>query len=105
MKADSDKSHLLLSSKSDVDVTAQVNRDIVSNSKSEKLYGVTIDYKLTFDERVSQIFDKASQKISALSRISSFMKPVRKGKIMKAFISSQFGYCLLVCFFSSQTLK
>ena len=42
MKANSDKSHLLLSTESDLDVTANINEDIISNSKSEKLLGVII---------------------------------------------------------------
>ena len=50
MKDNSDKSPLLLNFESDVDVTANINRDIISNSKSEKLLGVTTDYKVTFDE-------------------------------------------------------
>ena len=53
IKAYSDKSHLLLSSESDVIVTANINSDTTSNSWSEKLLGVTIDYKPTFDEHVS----------------------------------------------------
>ena len=37
IKANSDKSHLLLSTESDVDITANVNEDITSNTKSEIL--------------------------------------------------------------------
>ena len=37
MKAISDKSHLLLSTESDLDVTVKINEDIISNSKSENL--------------------------------------------------------------------
>ena len=44
MKANDDKSHLLLNSESDVVVTANINEDIISNSKAEKLLGFTIDY-------------------------------------------------------------
>ena len=37
MKAISDKSDLLLSTESDLDVTVKINEDIISNSKSENL--------------------------------------------------------------------
>ena len=47
MKPNSNKSHLPLSTESDVDITANVSEDITSNTKSEKLLGVTIDPKLT----------------------------------------------------------
>lgn len=49
----SGKSHLLLSHELDVYVTANINGDIISNSKSEELLGLTVDYKLTSDEQLS----------------------------------------------------
>ena len=49
--------------------------------------------------------DKASQKLSALARIASFMKTDQNRRIMKAFISSQFGYCPLVWMFCSRRLN
>ena len=105
MKANSDKSRLLLGIDSDVVVTANINGNIISNSKSKDLLGITIDYKLTFGGHVSRICDKASKKYSALVGISSFMKPVQERQIMKPFIGSQFGYCPVVWFFLQQTLK
>ena len=103
MKANSDKSHLLLSTEEKLN--ANINGDLISNSKSEKLLGVTIDSKLNFDEHVSRLCNKASQKLSALARISSYMKLDQKRRIMKAFISSQFGYCPLVWMFCSRRLN
>ena len=103
MKANSDKSHLLLSPEENLN--ANINGDIIPNSKSEKLLGVTIDCKLNFDEHVSRLCDKASQKLNALARIASFMKTEQKRKIMKAFISSQFGCCTLVWMFCSRRLN
>ena len=96
MKANSDKSHLLLSTSTSS--TANINGDIIKNSESEKLLGVTIDYKLNFDEHLSQVCDKASQKLNALARISSYMNIKQRKRVMRAFISSQFGYCHLFGF-------
>ena len=62
----------------DIDRTWDINGDIVCNCISEKLLGVIIDYKLTFDEHVCWIYDKASHKLSAMARNSSFMKLVQK---------------------------
>ena len=62
----------------DIDITWDINGDIVCNCKSEKLLGVIIDYKLTFDEHIYWICDKASHKLSAMARNSSFMKLVQK---------------------------
>ena len=46
MKGNSDNCHLLLSTSTSS--TANINGDIIKNSESEKLLGVTIDYKLSF---------------------------------------------------------
>ena len=103
MKANSDKSHLLLSTSTSS--TANINGDIIKNSESEKLLGVTIDYKLNFEEHLSKVCDKASQKLNALARISSYMNINQRKRIMRAFISSQFGYCPLVWFFCSRKIN
>ena len=103
MKANSDKSHLLLSTSTSS--TANINGDIIKNSESEKLQGVTIDYKLNFEEHLSKVCEKACQKLNALARISSYMNINQRKRIMRAFISSQFGYCSLVWFFCSRKIN
>ena len=69
MRANSDKSHLLLSTLTSS--TAKINGDI-KNSELEKLLKVTIDYKLKFEEHLLKKCDKASQKFNALARISTY---------------------------------
>ena len=63
MKANSDKSHLLLSTSTSS--TANIIGDIIKNSESEKRLGVTIDYKLNFEKHLSKVCDKASQTLHA----------------------------------------
>ena len=103
MKANSDKSHLLLSTSTSS--TANINGDIIKNSESEKLLVVTIDYKLNVGEHLSKLCDKARQKLNTLARISSYMNINQRKCIMRAFISSQFGYCPLVWFFCSRKIN
>ena len=43
MKPNSDKSRLIVRYVSDADLTLNINRDIISNCKSEKLLSVTKD--------------------------------------------------------------
>ena len=52
---------------------ANMNGDTISNSRIEKLLGVMIDYLLDFDEYLSRICDKGSQKLTeaAVRRCSS----------------------------------
>ena len=103
MKANSDKSHLLLSTSTSS--TANINGDIIKNSESEKLLGVTTDYKLNFEEHLTKACDKASQKLNALASISSYMNISQRNGIIRAFINSQFGYCPLVWFFCSPKIN
>ena len=98
-KANSDKSHLLLSTLTSS--TVSINGGIIKNSESEKLFGVMIDYELSFEEHLSKICDKASQKLNALAHISLYMNIDQRKRIMRAFISSQVRYCPLVWFFCS----
>ena len=51
------------------------------------------------------IYKKASHKLHALARISSFMNKNKLRVLMKAFIESQFGYCPLIWMFHSIKLN
>ena len=60
---------------------------------------------MKFDEHVSRLCKKASQKLHPLARVSNFMNVAQRRKIMKAFIASQFGYCPVVWMFHSRMLN
>ena len=47
----------------------------------EKLLGVTIDAKLSFEKHIEQIYAKARAKLKALARIAPFMN-IRKNKVL-----------------------
>ena len=104
MKANPDKFHLLLSIPDD-NLLVNVDQYEIHNSTNEKLLGVTFDNKLTFNEHVSGLCKKASQKLHALSRISRFMTTEKRRIIMNSFINSQFGYCPLIWMFHSRNLN
>ena len=104
LKANPDKFHLILSDPCK-EYAINVAEFSISNSLNKKLLGVTIDNKLSFDDHVGALCNKASQKVHALSRISHFMGIKQRQIIMKAFINSQFGYCPLVWMFHSRKLN
>ena len=104
LKANPDKFHLILSDKNP-DLLVRIGNFDIHNSQSEKLLGIQIDNKLTFDEHASNICTKATQKLHALSRISNFMTQKQRKITMKAFVLSQFGYCPLVWMFHSRKLN
>ena len=71
MKANAEKCHLLLSLSNDAE--ANIGEAIIKSRNDEKLLGVIIDNKLNFEKHVNNICDKASQKLNALARVSSYM--------------------------------
>ena len=103
MKANANKCHLLLSCNNDLE--ANIGDAIIKSSDSEKLLGVTIDNKLNFEKHVNNLCTKASQKLNALARVSSYMDLPKRRIIMKAFINSQFGYCPLIWMSHSRNLN
>ena len=84
MKSNPEKCHLLV--KSDEPVSVNICGSYINNSSSQKLLGVTIDSRLTFESHINQLCTRASQKIGAISRISPFMNLSQRKLIMNAFL-------------------
>ena len=103
MKANADKCHLLVSS--DESCTAKIEDFNIKNSTKEKLLGAKFDSNLSFENHVTSLCKKASQKLHALGRISHCMDLTKLRKLMKAFITSQFSYCPLIWMFHSRNLN
>ena len=76
---------------------------IEQKSKEQKILRVIIDNKLNFKSRMSELCKKASQKVSTLSRLSSYLHNSEKNSIFNSIIKSQFSYCPLVWIFCSKT--
>ena len=94
MKANSDKSHLLMSC-SGIS-TPLIDGFSIDSSMKEVLLGITIDKELKFDDHVNNLCKKYCQKLNALGHIALFMNIEKKRIIMKALVESQFGYCSLI---------
>ena len=106
MKLNADKCHLLvLGQRCDDSVTVRIGSANVVNSYEEKLLGVQIDSKLSFDNHVSKLCQKASNKLYALARISPYMDQRKLRTLMRAFITSQFQYCPLIWMFHGRQLN
>ena len=103
MKANADKCHLLVSSNESC--TAKIEGFSIKNSTEEKLLRVKFDYNLSFENHVTSLCKKASQKLHAVARISHYMDLNKRRNLMKAFISSQFSYCPLKWIFQSRSLN
>ena len=90
MKANADKCHLSVTTKTAV--SANIEEFVISNSNKEKLLGINIDTKLSFENHVSSLCKKVSQKLHALARIINYMDLSKCKCLMKAFVTSQFNY-------------
>ena len=72
-----------------------VENNQITNGKCEKLLGIKIDHKLTFNAHIEEICKKAGQKINALSRVIPYMNITKWPSLLNTFFMSQFNYCPL----------
>ena len=96
MKADSGKSHLLLSGTE----TTHVNFDgsIIKSSQREILLGINLDSELKFDYHANFMCKKAGQKLYALAQIAPFMKlKQRRNTMRKPFLNLNLDIVLYGC--------
>ena len=105
MLLNADKCHLLLTGPDSPSQTMRFGTEVLSPSDGEKLLGIFIDSNLTFENHISRLCEKASQKIHALSRILPFIDFHKKRTLMKAFIMSQFNYCPLIWMMHSRKIE
>ena len=103
MKANPGKSHILLSTKKTEKV--KINDVALTSSVEEKLLGITLDSELKFEKHITDICNKASQKIHVLSRITSYTSLNKRRLLMKTFVESQFNYQPLIWMFHYRRLN
>ena len=89
MKANPDKCHFICSSS--VKTRIMIENKQTRNSSCEKLLGVFFDSKLTFQSHIDNICKKTSQKLNAISRITSYMDFNKKRLAVNAFFMAQFN--------------
>ena len=105
MKLNADKCHLLVCGHKFEQMIASINNTKVIETHKEKLLGIIIDSKLSFEEHVQQICKKASSKLNALSRQCKILPFFKRRMLMKAFFDSQFAYSPLVWMSHSRELN
>ena len=96
------KCHFMCLGKNTENETFSFKDTITNSSKEETILGVIIDNRLTFSSHIRELCKKASQKISALSRISSQLNDSEKTLLFNAVVKSQFNFCPLVWMFCSR---
>ena len=105
MKLNEEKCHLLVFGEKDTEISINVGPSVIKESKEEKLLGVVIDQKLNFKQHLNTVCRKASQKLHALARASTYMPKEKTRMVMRAFIMSQFSYCPLIWMFHDRRVN
>ena len=103
LKANADKCHLVLST--DELFSINIDNEVIKNSNNKKLLGINLNNRIGFDTHVANICNRVGKKLHALARISQFMNIHKRRMTMKAFLTSEFGYCPLLCMFHSRKLN
>ena len=94
MKGHPDKCHLFLSTNEKFE--ANINESRISNTRFEKLLGVTFDNQLNFNHHISKIYKTASNKLYALAIVSHYIDEDKRKILFNSYFSSQFTYCPLI---------
>ena len=103
LKANPDKYHLILS---DTSETQSIVKNVpIPSSCCEKLLGIKVGYKLSFEPRVESLCKKASQKLNALARMAYYLKFKQRKLLLNAFLTGQFSYAPVVGMFHSRMLN
>ena len=76
--------------------------DLTINSENRvKLLDIEIDKKLSCEQHISALCNKASNQLNAIGRIQKFMGFKEKEVLLNSFVYSNFNYCPLVWHFCS----
>ena len=102
LKGNTDKCHLIISSDDPTEI--QVGESVIKNTTCEKLLGIKVDNKLTFDEHISGLCKKAANKLGTLARVASYMSHPKKKLLLNFFFNAQFNYCPLVWMLHSRKM-
>ena len=83
MQGNSGKCHVILSTIESAQI--QIGKSSIESTNCEKLLGVKIDSKLSFDKHIKTIFKKASNNLRALDRVRPYMAIEKKKVLMNSF--------------------
>ena len=89
LKGNPDTCHLLLSKNDNFE--ANINENRISNTRFEKLHGVTFDNQLNFNHHISKICKTTSNKLHALARVSHYIDEDKKRILFNSYFLSQFN--------------
>ena len=88
MKLNTDKCHLIIAGNKYEHIWAKLGEELIWEENSVKLLGVTIDRQLKFYKNVFDICTKAGRKLSALTRMISYLTFDKKKHFLSLSLST-----------------
>ena len=84
-----------------------IDNNAISSENKNELLDIALDSKLFFEDHINSLCKKASQKLKNcyVARIAPYMCLEKRKTVMKAFLTSQIGYCPLVWMFHNRGLN
>ena len=79
----------------------EIDGNKIERTNSVDLLGIHIYNKLTFDDHIFTLCNKASVQLDAIDRLKHYLGKKELEVIVNSFIYSNFNYCPLVWHFSS----
>ena len=84
---------------------ATIGNSYIESEDEQVFLGITIDFKLTFENHINSICKKTRQKLNVLARITPYMNIKKRRIIMKSSVTSRFSYSQLIFMFHSRRLN
>ena len=99
MIASPKKFHALLIRKDQTNTSGEnfnIQGKMVKSEETVKLLGIQLDYKLNFEQHISELCRKAALQLNVLKRLKEFIGFNEKKILVQSFVYSNFDYCPLV---------
>ena len=78
-----------------------IDNNDTESTKFVKLFGITIDDQLRFDQHILYLYSKSTMQLNALGRLQKKWENLKKVAILKSFLCTNCNYCPLVLNFSA----
>ena len=82
----------------------QIDSNEIKSKNSVTLLGITIDNRLSFDDHISKLCNKASMQLNVIFRLKKYMTQKELEVVLNGFIDSSFSYSPLLWHFNTKNL-
>ena len=86
-------------------VSVDIDNNTFISERMNDMLGIILELKISFEDCINNLCNKASRKLNGLARVAPFMFLKKRKNDMKAFLKSQFGYFLLAWMFHTKGLN